>query len=404
MAIAVSYPRRILLASCLVLGVFAAWYLELLDESSTLPASLRSRNSNNNNDNIRHDLDAYGISPLTPMTTVIGSTELYYMVPTPRKKVKGILLFFHGCNHGGQDFFRLPEERRVAYAALGRRLAVVSVSSQNQVSGCWSKSADLQELPQVIDIWRQSVARLSPKLPRMAMGISSGGGFLFNAYDSLKLKSMCNYVMWKSFTDLSHPSTLPATAFVYMPRDTKAAGIVPKLHDALIQVGVPTKLFEVHPHPLTPRVCENRIPELEEGASCEEILNQVRLHNTDLLDEQYNVLEPYKGGKWESVFVEANLDAPEEGEDYFEKEGKEREKTKKKKKRKKKKKKKKKKKRDDKDHELLADQGFDGHSWLWASLNEEIAVSYAKHEMTSEHVHDVLDFLMKHAGIIDTEH
>lgn len=75
-----------------------------------------------------------------------------------------------------------------------------------------------------------------------------------------------------------------------------------------------------------------------------------------------------------------------------------------KKKGKKKKKKKKKKKRDDKDHELLTDQGFDGHSWLWASLNEEIAVSYAKHEMTSEHVHDVLDFLMKHAGIIDTEH
>jgi len=34
------------------------------------------------------------------------------------------------------------------------------------------------------------------------------------------------------------------------------------------------------------------------------------------------------------------------------------------------------------------------HSWLWKSLEEEIAVSYSIHEMTAEYRDEVLDFLM----------
>jgi hypothetical protein len=41
----------------------------------------------------------------------------------------------------------------------------------------------------------------------------------------------------------------------------------------------------------------------------------------------------------------------------------------------------------------------EGRSWLWASMLQEIEVSYGLMEMTSEHSKEILDFLMHHAGL-----
>jgi hypothetical protein len=49
--------------------------------------------------------------------------------------------------------------------------------------------------------------------------------------------------------------------------------------------------------------------------------------------------------------------------------------------------------------DLLSPTSFSGHSWLYAAVDEEIAVSYGRHETTAERRSEVLDFLMKHAGL-----
>ena len=309
------------------------------------------------------------VHTIKPKSTVIGNTELFYKFPNGI--CKGILIFFHGCNHGGQDAFYLPEDRLVLKAALERGLAVVSISSTNRKSGCWSKTEDLADLGKVFDIWLKKV-HLLKSLPRIGMGASSGGGILFSAYKILKFKALASYIMWKSYSkdDLQHPDTLPATAFVYMGRD-KRSHILPTFSEALLKKGVASKVWQVEPHPLTVELCTQRIPELGEER-CHGILETARLNHADLIGEDYTILEPYnKGyGAWYSFFNE---------ESHLEQ------------KRSKKKKK--------TERGKLSDVSFDGHSWLWASMVEEIAVSYGMHEMTADYRHEVLDWLMVEAGI-----
>jgi len=319
--------------------------------------------------------------------TVINGMELYYMVPTAAASTIGILVFFHGCNHGGQDMFYLPEDRIVAKRALDRGLAVLSPTSMNRKSGCWSLKRDMEVLPDVLRIWLEEV-NLSPNLPRMGMGASSGGAILFSAYRILGFRSMVSYIMatgfsksdWIDFMDDADDDSkkgkkdrlFPATGYLHMPRDTKRAYQIPPLVTKLFKQHIPTKNWEVKPHPLSPQVCQHRIPELGGNRrSCREILNYIQTHHPDLLDEEYVVLEPYKsGGKWEKAFRELQLDDDPAKQTT--------------------------KPNDTTNNNVLQ---FSGHSWLWAALVEEIAVSYGKHEMTAEHAKKVLDFLMEHAGL-----
>ncbi|KAI2497722.1 hypothetical protein MHU86_16764 [Fragilaria crotonensis] len=201
-------------------------------------------------------LDAGTTAPsvpiLRPQASLIGSTELFYLLPLQdiNHKVKGILVFFHGCNHGGQDFFYLPEDRLVAKAALDRGLAVLSITSADRGSGCWSRKRDSKDLSTVFTTWIQTV-QLSEDLPRIGMGASSGGAFLFAAYKVLKFKAMASYIMTASFSreDTSSPvTTLPATAFVYMPRDEHSK-IDSSSDKELTELGVSNRAWSVDPHP-----------------------------------------------------------------------------------------------------------------------------------------------------------
>ncbi len=87
------------------------------------------------------------------------------------------------------------------------------------------------DLSTVFDAWTQNV-QLSVELPRIGMGASCGGAFLFSAYVVLKFKAIASYIMWASFSpeDTSSPDiTLPATAFVYMPRDERSKIAIPQV-------------------------------------------------------------------------------------------------------------------------------------------------------------------------------
>lgn len=315
------------------------------------------------------------VLPLEAKGTVIDDTELFYMLPT--SSVVGILVFFHGCNHAGQDMFRLPEDRVVAKRALDRGLAVLSPTSSNRNTGCWSRH-DIEQMQtnQVLEKFLEKV-HLSAQLPRMGMGASSGGNILFTAHNAFSFRSIVSYIMPSGFSqfDWDHRSELnplPAVGYVHMPRDTKRAKKVPDIVSRLSQEDIAYKVWEVQPHPLTSKLCQQRIPEL--AGRCEAILNYVQETYPELMDHEYNILEPYTSGKWEKVFVKSQLDPAKFAEL--------------------------KERASQQERGSLIGVQFSGHSWLWAALVEEIAVSYGKHEMTAEYAEEVLDFLMEHAGLL----
>jgi hypothetical protein len=306
--------------------------------------------------------------PLKPVGTMIGDVEVFFMLP--KTSARGVLIFFHGCHHGGQDLFELPEDRIVALAALNRGLAVISPTSQNRDSGCWGRQdKEMFEHANVIGKWMASVG-LSETLPRMGMGASSGGSFLFSVSKSLGLKSIASYVSGKGFpkSELT-PSNVPATMYVHMPKDYKTANKIEENYRALLKASIPVEQIKVDSHPLTLELCSRRLPEFGDRR-CAAFIANVLASSKSLLDKNdMSVLISYQNdGDWTELMEKAKLD---DGLDSS---------TKKKK-------------------GAPFDKNFEGHSWLWASMAEEIAASSAVHEMTSEHRREVLDFLMKHAGI-----
>jgi hypothetical protein len=313
--------------------------------------------------------------PLEPVGAVIADTELFYLLPSG-DITSGLLIYFHGCGHSGQDMFKLPEDRIVAMAALRRGLAVLSITSSDRTAGCWSdEDVKLISEKKVVEKWMKSV-KLPSSLPRMGMGASSGGSILFSMYKALDLKSLASYIAPAGYAAdemMDSPKgkvALPATAYVHMPKDKQTADFIAKQVTSLKSLGVPTKVFEVKPHPFTLNLCDQRLPEIGDRR-CHVFLRKVQEKYPHLLDLDNNVLKPYGSGEWNEVFKDSKLDddlrhivgAPAV-------------------------------------HKGQADPlHFSGHSYSWAAMMEEISVSYAEHEMTCEFRNKVLDFLMKNAGI-----
>jgi hypothetical protein len=310
------------------------------------------------------------VGPLKPQFQILDDVEVYYMLP--KMKTTGMLIFFHGCQHSGQHLFILPEDRIVASAALNRGILVVSPTSVDRVSGCWT-GEDVNRVVRMIAAFEKSVN--FPPLPRMGIGASSGGAFLFHIYLKLQLKSMVSYVMGVGFDKeqlvqaQSRSLTLPATAYVHMPRDTWTAKAVSQNVAVLKAANLSTYEWKVDPHPLTPhRLCDKRLHEWDIDR-CYDFFELVKKQQPPLLDPaDSTVLKSYTTGDWVYVMQQSNVD----------------------------------------DLNISLKPGYTlptdtlnakGHSWLWASLEEEIAVSYALHEMTAEYHEEVLDFLMAHAEI-----
>ena len=295
--------------------------------------------------------------PLTPHVQILQDVEVYYMIPTT-PKVIGLLVFFHGCQHSGQHLFILPEDRLVALAALNRGLVVASPTSLNRVSQCWG-TADVDRIGNMLPEFEKHTNISTLQLPRMGMGASSGGAFLFQVYQVAKFKSMVSYVMGHSFSEEEMKSqNLPSTGYVHMPRDTWTAEAVAHHVASLKSLSIPTHQWKVHAHPFTPKkVCLERLVEFK-TEYCYAFFE--RVHQQKLLNQENIVIASYTEGIWNSVMQESRLD----------------------------------------DLNLNLKPGYvlpstKDHSWLWKSVEEEIAVSYAIHEMTAEYRDEVLDFLMK---------
>lgn len=308
--------------------------------------------------------------PLKPHGMVIEGVEIFYMLPST-SHISGVLVFFHGCSHSGQDFFLLPEDRIVALESLNQGLAVVSPTSVDRDTGCWTE-ADVNLMSKALPAFGRDLG-LPENLPLMGMGASSGGAFLFHVYKKVPLKSMVSYIMGKGFEDSDIAGgRLPAMAYVHMPRDERTAKAVAYHVAALKAANIPTKEWTVQPHPFTPELCDKRLPELGDRR-CHEFINLIKSKHKGLLDEDNTILKSYTRGEWKAVMDDSKFDRTTRNMSPTQ-------------------------------HALvepgqLSPYNRGGHGWLWASVEEEIAVSYAQHEMTAEHRGEVLEFLMTHAGI-----
>lgn len=162
----------------------------------------------------------------------IGGVDVAYYNPFPNKSVRGIALLFHGCMQSGKDFFELPEHRHIADQLLRKKLALLALTSENRVSGCWSTRFPAQQNE---DIKRVSMATrrwladqgLNPLLPLHGVGISSGAtmlSVLSSAHEFPYISSQALYISpgnMRAFRNATHE--YPNTLFVHLTNDNHYA-------------------------------------------------------------------------------------------------------------------------------------------------------------------------------------
>jgi len=253
-------------------------------------------------------------------------------------------------------------------AALNRGLAVVSPTSSDRNTGCWSET-DTSVLPQSIDKLLTSIG-LSDTLPRIGIGASSGGAFLFSVYRQLKFKAIASYVAARGFESsllLTDAASLPATGYVHMPADSVTSSGVAEQYSALHAAGVPTQAWEIKQQALTPEHCDRRLPEFGDRR-CHAFLKKSK--QAGLVGPDNRVLQSYTNGAWDELMKESKIDMEL---DLLQSTTKKR--------------------------GEVSPTAFSGRSWLRASLEEVIAACYARHEMTATYHEEVLDFLALHAAI-----
>lgn len=319
---------------------------------------------------IRDGESGEAVFPLTPHRALLGSipTEVYYMLPSDLsddlkglvgKAAHAVLVHFHGCNHSGADMFLLPEDRRVAFSALKRGFAVLSISSANKSGrGCWKLSDDLPSLKSTFLEFRNLVGLAEEDAPAFGMGASSGGSFLFRgAVEEIGLRALASYVSLGPGVVAGGGNYVP-TVFVYMPRDVRNEK-VEKVR--LSMTPAATEALAVAPSPFNASVCRSRIPEIAE--ICDGVVETL-LHRTGLLSETYDLLRRPALADTEIL---SELFSQFSVEHSF--------------------------------SDSLPDRDFKGQSWAIAAVQEELAHAYARHEMSSEHIEEVLVFFEKHVQL-----
>lgn len=208
-------------------------------------------------------------------TTQINGIDVAYLNPFEAKNVRGIALLIHGCGQQAQDWFSLPEHRHIAAQMLRKRLALLAVTSGNQVTGCWSTrfpSWQNDDVERVVIATRQWMVDqgLPPATPLHAVGISSGATMLSILSSANLLPNLMSQALYISPGNLrafrNATERYPNTLFVHVTNDEHyaSAAAVAKARQILLQrkVGLVGELPlpQVQLTPLTLHEREPRIP------------------------------------------------------------------------------------------------------------------------------------------------
>jgi hypothetical protein len=205
---------------------------------------------------------------------------------TDQRSIRTVLLLFHGCTHHGMDWFTYPEERIVVNAALRLNYAVVSFTSQDRDSGCWSgelPASQNAELHMVATAYSQLINTIasqavaagwtwnSDEMKVIALGGSSGGTFVSILPHALSLAGIAMYVSPGHPEVIAPPSrssslcrtSVQNVVFVYMPRDTAWASQSAMEHAERVlsssECGKTVTVHAVAPKPITVELLVDRI-------------------------------------------------------------------------------------------------------------------------------------------------
>jgi len=340
--------------------------------------------------------------PLRPQQEKIFGIDHYYMFPPMNTttttistilKPKGILIYLHSCEQSGLDFFTLPEHRVVAHDAIYKKgLVVFAPTSYNRQSGCFTNE-DLNDssnnnkngyhLQGVVKEFIKNHKQLLRKLPRVGMGDSSGGSFLFFVHEAIKLQSMAIYNSPQGYmnininmNDTAIVSMIP-TVFLSMSSDISISTRMNINRIKLQEMNVKTKLFEVTPRTFTDRLCTSRFPELP-YEFCQNIFDIIERDcnwANSLIDMDGYIIDGSvikKSVQWQHCFKKI-----EESSEYNKWMIMTKTKT----------------------------QESQSFSWLRVILEKEIQACYGYHSMTAQFRDEILTFLMLNAKIdgMDTD-
>lgn len=301
-------------------------------------------------------VDDLATVPLQPTSErILGVTHYFMMPKSSFHNPRGLLVVIHACKQSGLEFFHLPEDRIVAQHALQKGLVVLALTSQDQVSGCFTQQ-DISWVGKVVNEW--TGLHSLRNLPRYGLASSSGASFLFFVFQELKLESMAVYNTPQSFLldDVEDNAMIP-TVFVTMAADKNMAKRMRKNHEDLVRQQIPTLLLHVAPRPFVKPICDARFPEML-AHDCHQIFDTVQKNHSYLLDKDGFVTKDWNSGQWQVLFETLGLDS-RTNDLYFQ-----------------------------------TPTAFSGHSWTWAGLEQEVQSCHAYHAMTAEHHANILDFLM----------
>uniref|UniRef100_A0A7S2R7F6 Uncharacterized protein n=1 Tax=Eucampia antarctica TaxID=49252 RepID=A0A7S2R7F6_9STRA len=339
----------------------------------------------------KNDLGEFVIPRLTPQVLTIGSYKVFYMLPYNTKKsgIKGILVHFHACGHRGADLFILPEDRIIVHEALERGLAVVSMNSLNESTGCWQtidgnditkpKFDDAKTLAKENTIyeWKKLVGmERNNDIPIMVMGASN---FVFYAWKAMKVHAVASYVMgfggrmggfFEKDADRKHDEPeyeLPnAVIFIYLAESDAGSDLGFYTDWLRYWVGITSKLIDVKPHTFTAQTCDRTIPELG-YIKCNQLIQFIDKNYPHLFEKKdgSSYTPAFKHEDWKHALLQSGLLVPDNNN--FGKN--------------------------------IPTLSFEGHSWIYESVVEELNTVVGMNEMISAGKEEVLDFLMCHSEI-----
>lgn len=300
--------------------------------------------------------DDFATIPLQPKKEYLYGGHHYYLLPkSPYKKAIGVLIVIHECQRSGLDFFHLPEDRIVAKDALDRGLAVLSLTSKDRDSGCFSV-ADASDVGKIVNQW--TLLHGLQDLPRYGLGVSSGASFLFFVYRAMKLDSMAVYNTPQGYLpdDIDDNAMVP-TAFVTMPLDKSVSKRMRDSRKELSVSKIPTLMLKVSPRPFAKSMCTARLPEMLPN-DCERIFELLHSDFSHLLDKDGFVVEDVaRSEDWKKLTDALHLDSWSDVLHY------------------------------------QTPKTSAGHSWPYAAVEQEFRTCHARHGMSSEHHSAVLEFL-----------
>ncbi|PXF48357.1 hypothetical protein BWQ96_01817 [Gracilariopsis chorda] len=155
----------------------------------------------------------------------IGDVDGAYSNPFAPTKLRGVALLFHGCSQNAEDWFSLPEHKLVSSELLRQRFALLALTSQNRVTGCWStrfpsrENEDVMRVKVAVRQW-MTEHQIASAVPITALGVSSGATMLSVLAHELPIASQALYISPGNQRALRNASDkYPSTLFVHLATD-----------------------------------------------------------------------------------------------------------------------------------------------------------------------------------------